>query len=453
MAANEFPEEVASPRRGRARLWAMGPAAETLRVWWWAAVTGALAAAAVLGFRWLTQWVEELATGQRGGLVEAALSLSPWHRALVCTLGGLLAGLVLQGGTAWARRGPGGAANLDYIDAARAGRVDLNDRTTLTRTVSALLSVGTGASIGREGPMVQLAAWVSARLARLVATAPEQRNTLLVCGIAAGIGSAYHAPIAGVVFVLELALGFLARHTVAPVLIASATASSLIYWLVEPKPLYDVPPVVMAPTSLGIALLAGVLFGGLGWGLLALLESGRSWFARIRTPVLRLGLGGLLVGLLSAWVPQVWGNGYSVVSQVLHGDHAWQWLAWVLLAKVVATTLSSGSGAIGGVFTPSLFVGATAGSVLAQVAALWLPAVWVGDPRLLAVVGMAAVLAAVTHAPLMAIVMVLEMTNQFQLTVPVMLACGVAYAISTQFGARPLYGNPIESPMAQKPNP
>lgn len=76
-----------------------------------------------------------------------------------------------------------------------------------------------------------------------------------------------------------------------------------------------------------------------------------------------------------------------------------------------------------------------------------------GDPRLLAVVGMAAVLAAVTHAPLMAIVMVLEMTNQFQLTVPVMLACGVAYAISTQFGARPLYGNPIESPMAQKPNP
>ena len=82
----------------------MGPAAETLRVWWWAAVTGALAAAAVVGFRWLTQWIEELATGQRGGLVEAALSLSPWHRALVCTAGGLLAGLVLQGGTAWARR-------------------------------------------------------------------------------------------------------------------------------------------------------------------------------------------------------------------------------------------------------------------------------------------------------------------------------------------------------------
>jgi len=425
---------------------ATGPVSGTLKIWLWAAVTGAGAAAVVIGFRWLMQEIEAIATGHRGGLVEAALSLSPWHRALVCTAGGLLAGLVLQLGASWAARGPRGPQNLDYIDAARKGRVDLNDRTTLTRTVSALVSVGTGASIGREGPMVQLAAWVSSWLARLVATAPQERNTLMVCGIAAGIGSAYHAPIAGLVFVLELALGFFARRTVAPVLIASATASALIYWLVDSKPLYELPIVAMAPTSLGIALLSGFVFGGIGWGLLALLEAVRGGFSRIRAPVLRLGLGGLLVGGLSALVPQVWGNGYSVVSQVLHGDQAWQWLAWVLMAKVVATALSSGSGAIGGVFTPSLFVGATAGSVLAQLASIWLPVAWVGDPRMLAVVGMAAVLAAVTHAPLMAIVMVLEMTNQFQLTVPVMLACGVAYAISTQFGARPLYGNPIESP-------
>jgi CIC family chloride channel protein len=335
--------------------------------------------------------------------------------------------------------------HLDYIDAARVGRVDLNDRTTITRTVSALFSVGTGASIGREGPMVQLAAWLTSWLARWVPIAPEQRNAIMVCGIAAGIGSAYHAPVAGVVFVLELALGFFARHTVAPVLIASATSSSLIYWLVEPKPLYVMNGVGLVSTSLGMALVAGIVLGGLGWGLLGLLEKSRTAFAVLGSLPLRLGLGGLLVGLLSALVPEVWGNGYSVVSEVLQGGHAWHWLALVLLTKVLATAMSSGSGAIGGVFTPALFVGATAGSTLAQMASLWLPSAWVGDPRALAVIGMAAVLAAVTHAPLMAIVMVLEMTNQFQLTVPVMLACGVAYAISTQFGARPLYGNPIEA--------
>ena len=147
---------------------------------------------------------------------------------------------------------------------------------------------------------------------------------------------------------------------------------------------------------------------------------------------------------LSAAVPEVWGNGYSVVASLFSSHFALDALALILLTKLVATSISSGSGAIGGMFTPSLFVGATAGSLLAQVGALWLPLSIVGDPRVLAIIGMASVLAAVTHAPLMAIVMVLEMTQQFQLTAPVMLACGVAYAISTQFGARPLYGNPIE---------
>ena len=434
------PETSPEPRF---RLFA--PVGRTLTLWLWAALAGVLAAAATTGFRWLMRGVEWLATGHGGGLVEAARALTPWHRAAVCALGGLLAGLVLAGGRRWARRGPASDIHLDYIDAARHGRVDLNDRMTLVRSASALLSVGTGASIGREGPMVQLSAWLAASLARWVPLQAHERTTLLVAGIAAGIGSAYHAPVAGVVFVLELALGFIVPHAIAPVLIAAATSSSLIYWLVEPQPLYTMAAVPQLPTSLGVALLGGVAFGGLGLALLVLLEKARALFARIASPTWRLALGGVLVGLLSALVPEVWGNGYSVVSDVLQGDSAWHWLALVLVVKVVATAISSGSGAIGGVFTPSLFVGAAAGSVFAQAAVLVLPLAWVGDPRVLAVIGMAAVLAAVTHAPLMAIVMVLEMTNQFQLTVPAMLACGVAYAISTQFGGRPLYGNPIEA--------
>jgi CIC family chloride channel protein len=429
--------------QGRFRLFA--PAGRTLTLWLWAAIIGALAAASTTGFRWLMGQVEWLATGHGGGLVAAARALPPWHRALVCAVGGLLAGAALSWGKRWAGRGPHGNEHLDYIDAARHGRVDLNNRMTLARSFSALLSVGTGASIGREGPMVQLSAWLAALLARRVPLQPQERTTLLVAGIAAGIGSAYHAPVAGVVFVLELALGFIVPHAIAPVLIAAATASSLIYWLVEPLPLYSMAAVPPLPASLGVALFAGIAFGGLGLALLVLLEKARAAFAHVRSLTLRLALGGLAVGLLSAGVPEVWGNGYSVVSEVLHGEAAWHWLALVLVVKVLATALSSGSGAIGGVFTPSLFVGAAAGSVFAQALVLYLPHAWVGDPRVLAVIGMAAVLSAVTHAPLMAIVMVLEMTNQFQLTVPTMLACGVAYAISTQLGGRPLYGNPIEA--------
>ena len=146
------------------------------------------------------------------------------------------------------------------------------------RTLSAMLSIGTGASIGREGPMVQLAAWASAWLARIVPIPPEQRSAIMVCGIAAGIAAAYHAPVAGVVFVLELALGFFARHTVAPVLIASGTASALVYVMVDPKPLYATAPIAMVPSSIIFTVLASIVFGGIGWGFLLLIERSRTEF-------------------------------------------------------------------------------------------------------------------------------------------------------------------------------
>ena len=437
------PDPAAAHPRWHFRV--LASTATTLRLWIWAAAAGAAAAASTLAFRWLTLQIEWLGTGQSSDLVEAARAIPSWQRPIVCAIGGVLAGAVLELGARWVARGRQGDHYLDYIDAARQGRVDLNDRANFVRTVSAALSIGTGASIGREGPMVQLAAWASAWLARIVPIPPEQRSAIMVCGIAAGIAAAYHAPVAGVVFVLELALGFFARHTVAPVLIAAGTASALVYVMVDPRPLYVTTPIAMLPSSILFTLVASVAFGGFGWGFLLLVERSRALFSRLRSPALRLGVGGLLVGALSAFVPEVWGNGYSAVERALAGTQPWQWLALVLVTKVVATSWSSGSGAIGGMFTPSLFVGAAAGGVLAQLAALWLPTAWVGDPRSLVVIGMAAVLTAATHAPLMAITMVLEMTNEFQLTVPVMLACAVSYAISTQFGAKPLYGNPIEA--------
>jgi CIC family chloride channel protein len=428
------------PAAGAARVPGVGAAA---LLWSAAVLVGILAALATLAFHALIGVVETVATGQGGSLVAAAMRLPPWRRALVGAAGGVGAGLVLLWGMRWAAHGPAGAKNLDYIDAARRGNYLLNDRTTFVRSLSALVSVGTGAPIGREGPMVQLSAWFASWTARILPLPDEYRNALLVCGVAAGIGSAYHAPIAGVVFVLELALGFLARHTVAPVLISAATSSALIYWLVAPQPLYVMPALPLLPSNLWMGIAVGVACGGFGTVLLNLLERSRAAFGRIASAPLRLGLGGIFVGLISAAVPEVWGNGYSVVSRVLGGDSDWTWVAVILLAKVGATVLSSGSGAIGGVFTPTLFVGATSGYVIANWVARIDPAL-VGDPRATAVIGMAAVLAAVTQAPLMAIVMVLEMTQQFQLTLPVMLACGIAYGISSHLGVSPLYGNPIE---------
>ncbi|MCD6672199.1 MAG: chloride channel protein [Burkholderiaceae bacterium] len=414
-------------------------------LWLFAILAGLLAVAATTGFRAAITAVQWLTTGQVGSLVESARHLPPWQRVLIGAVGGLLAGLVLHWGGRWATRGPQGGTHVDYLDAARTRTVDLNDRTTWVRSVSALLSVGSGASIGREGPMIQLAAWLSAKLAHFAPLSTEQRTVIMICGIASGIGAAYHAPVAGVVFVLELALGFLSASMMTPVLIAAATSGVLVYGLTDPIPLYAMPRVRLAPTSLGMALAIGIVCGVLGWAMLAGVERFRSAFRRIDSLPLRLGAGGLLVGGLSAYVPEVWGNGFSTISQLLQGQILWPWVAVILMTKFAATLLNTGSGAIGGMFTPTLFVGAAAGFSLAELASMGLPVEWVGDPRTLAVIAMSAMLSAVTHAPLMAIVMVLEMTNQFHLTVPITLACGVALAISMQSGVRPMYGNPIEA--------
>ncbi len=423
------------------------PPSRTVRppvLWLYAAFTGLLAVAVTTGFHLLISGVEWLSTGHTGSLVEAARTLPPWRRALIGAVGGVLAGLALAWGQRWAARDVQGGRFTDYLAAARAGAVDLNDRGTWVRSLSALLSVGSGASIGREGPMIQLSAWLASRLARSVALSDEQRRVILICGIACGIGSVYHAPVAGLVFVLELALGFLSASMVAPVLMAAATAG-IVSHLLDPAPLYAMPAVQLEPSNLGMGFIVGLVCGGLGWLMLALVDRLRAAFQRIDSLALRLGLGGLLAGSLSAFVPEVWGNGFSTISHLLNGQVLWPWVLAILAAKFAATLFNTGSGAVGGMFTPTLFVGATTGFSLAHVAGLWLPADWVGNPLTLAVIGMSAMLSAVTHAPLMAIVMVLEMTNQFQLTVPVMLACGVAHAISSEFGAKPMYGNPIEA--------
>lgn len=413
----------------------------TAKLWLAALLAGVLGATAMTLFHGASDGIEWVLTHHRGSLVEDARSLAPWLRCAVPAIGGLLAGWILERGRHWED-----APHIDYMEAARQGNTVLNDKSNTIRTLSSLLSVGSGASIGREGPMVQLSAWFSSWLARLFQVPEGQRNAILICGIAAGISSAYHAPLAGVVFILELALGFFARHTIAPILISSVTASALIFWMVEPSPLYTMPalpPFHVTPHALWMALVAGVSCGLLGFLFLKLIELAKRVFRLIEPLWLRLGLGGALVGLISIPVPEVWGNGYDVVSTLLNGQLAWSTIATVLGAKLVATIASTASGAIGGIFTPTLFLGATSGYLLGFASG--------SDPVVMSVLSMAAVLTAVTQAPLMSIVMVLEMTNQFHLTLPAMLACGAAYAVSTRFGAQPLYGNPIEQSLTPKP--
>jgi CIC family chloride channel protein len=301
-------------------------------------------------------------------------------------------------------------------------------RATMVKSVSSLLTIASGGSIGREGPMVQLAAMVGSKLGR-VARAPIPRLRLMVaCGGAAGIAAAYNAPISGALFVSEIVLGSTAMESFGPLVVASVTASATIHQFLGYGPVFDVPHVEFVSNwELGFYVVLGVVLGHLAPPFLALLDFAKARFARLRAPLYwHLAVGGLIVGLISIGVPQVWGNGYSVVGTILNGNLIGLMLLLVLVAKVTATAATVGSGAVGGVFTPTLFIGCAVGALFGGVLHSLLPT-YTSDPAAYALIGMGGFLAATTHAPLTSILMLFEMTADYEIVLPLMLACVIAH--------------------------
>jgi CIC family chloride channel protein len=390
----------------------------------WAALIGVCGALTSVLFREGARLLEKLFTGQSTGLVHAAAELAWWHRALVPLVGGLLAGLVLH----LAGRAFTSSRAVDYMEAVLVGDGQIGFRATMAKSVSSLLTIASGGSIGREGPMVQLAAMVGSKLGR-VARAPIPRLRLMVaCGGAAGIAAAYNAPISGALFVSEIVLGSTAMESFGPLVVASVTASATIHQFLGYGPVFEVPHVEFVSNwELGFYVVLGVLLGHLAPPFLALLDFAKSRFARLHVPLYwSLALGGLIVGLISIFVPQVWGNGYSVVGAILSGSLMGVWLLLVLVAKVTATSATVGSGAAGGVFTPTLFIGCAVGALFGQALHLALPNV-TSVPAAYALIGMGGFLAATTHAPLTSILMLFEMTLDYQIVLPLMLTCVIAH--------------------------
>jgi CIC family chloride channel protein len=390
----------------------------------WAALVGIGGALCSVLFRECARLLETIFTGQRGGLVHAASELVWWHRALVPLVGGVFAGLVLH----LAGRVLTIPRAVDYMEVILVGDGRIGFRSTLTNSASSLLSIASGGSIGREGPMVQLAAMVGSRLG-ILARAPVPRLRLMVaCGGAAGIAAAYNAPISGALFVSEIVLGSTAMESFGPLVVASVTSSATIHRFLGYGPVFDVPHVRFGSNwELIFFVILGVLLGHLAPPFLALLDFAKARFVRLGLkPYWQLGLGGAIVGAVSILAPQVWGNGYSVVGTILNGQLVGLMLLAVLAAKAVATSATVGSGAVGGVFTPTLFIGSAVGALVGGVLHRFMP-VFTSDPAGYALIGMGGFLAATTHAPLTSILMLFEMTLDYQIVLPLMLACVTAH--------------------------
>ena len=410
---------------------------QLLRMLCLAAVVGVLGALAVLAFHQLLLGLEAVLYGSRHGLVADAAHLPPVIRAVVPALGGLVAGLMLQY-IFWRGNNETGA---DYMEAIAAGST-IPLRSSLLKSAASAATVVSGGSIGREGSMVQLAALSGSLLGKVMKLSAVEGRFAVACGAAAGLAGAYNTPIAGALFVAEIVLGGISVISFGPLLLAAAIADSVVRNVSGAGPIFAASPgVLQSMPELMLVVVVGLAAGLLGPLFIGALNYAHRNLAQLRIPLcLKMGLAGLAVGGLSVIRPEVWGNGYAVVNSLLHESWLWQSVLLILVLKVIATVLTSGSGAVGGVFTPTLFVGAALGTLAGGLAQQVLPG---ASMTAFTLAGMSAFLAAVTHAPLTAVVMISEMTSGYGLVPALVLASLAGYYVSSVIHPGSIYARSI----------
>jgi len=369
------------------------------------------------------------------GLELFHISLEHWspQRVLVAlfpVLGGLLIIPFWVFFAADLRRGFSG-----FLEKVNLRGAKLRPRPIFTRGLGAAITLGTGGSAGQEGPIAMIGGAIGSQFGQLFKMSTDRLKVLVACGAAAGVAATFNAPIAGVFFAQEIVLlASFELSSFTSIVIASGMATVVSRALLGNVPELLAPPYRMhTPWELVLYVLLGLLIGALAALFIDSHFRIKDRFKALELhPLAKPALGGLLVGLIGIGFPQVFGNGYEFIGEVLLGRETWYLLAALVLLKAVATSLTLGSGLPGGLFAPCLYLGAVAGGAFGQVMSILFPDV-VLTPGAYALVGMGAFLSAATHSPMTAIFLLFEITDSYEVIVPIMLTCVIGTAVARHF--------------------
>jgi CIC family chloride channel protein len=393
----------------------------------------------IYGFTWLATGHPSF--GQQGWVPSDHL---PWlglgFFVVIPVIGGLLYGPLIS---RFAREARGnGVPEVMIAVAENGGRI--RPQVTVVKALASALCIGTGGSVGREGPIVQIGAALASSLGQWVRMPKNRLRVLVACGAAGGISATFNAPITGIFFGVELILRELSVEAIFTIMLSAMLADVISRVFFGSPPFFTQLRTGIALEHIAnyllVALLAAIA-GLLGVGFTKVLyKTGdlcdRVW--RHRPEWARPAVGGIVLGLLLLAVPQLYGVGYPVIDAAFAGHYALWFLVILAAGKMLACSLSIGIGGSGGAFAPSLFVGATSGMVFGLIVNQLLgPAA--GEPRLYAIVGMGAVFASAAQAPLTSLASTVEMTGDFTLTLPIMLAVAVATTVSRTLSYGTIY--------------
>ena len=393
-----------------------------------ALVIGALTGMAVVAFILLTE---------RAGMRLYPVGSARWRRLLLPVGGSLGIGYLLYRYFPYARGS--GVPQTKAALFARGGRITM--RTVIGKFFCTSATLASGIPLGREGPSVQVGAGIASVLGRRVGLRPEKVKSLLPVGAAAAIAAAFNTPLAAVLFSLEEIMGDLHAPVLGSVVLASATSWMVLRLLLGNNPLFKVPQYQLVhPVEFAVYAVLGVAGGLVSVAFTKLLLGMRERFLRFpqNTVWFQPVAGGLLVGLMGLFVPQVLGVGYGYVGDVLNGRMALSLMVLLLVLKLLAVTTSYASGNAGGIFGPALFIGAMLGGAVGSAAHRLLPA-YTATAGAYALVGMGAVFAGIVRAPMTSVLMIFEMTQDYAVIVPLMIANLVSLFISSRLQTEPIY--------------
>jgi len=354
----------------------------------------------------------------------------PWYaRFLAPAVGGLVVGPVVHY-LARETKGHGVPEVMESI-VLREGRI--RPRVMFAKVAASAVCIGSGGSAGREGPIVQIGSSLGSTLGQIFSVKGLRLRTLVACGAAAGIAGTFNAPIAGALFAVEVLLGDFGVSQFSPVVLSSVAATVVSRHFLGDFPAFEVPEYEFVNVFEILAyMVLGVAAALVALAFIRTLYATEDLFEKIPLPaVAKPALGGLVVGAIGIYFPHIFGVGYGAITLALHGRLLWTVLALMLCLKIAATSVTLGSGGSGGVFAPSLFIGAGLGGLVGTVAHSLFPTL-TASPGAYALVGMGAVAASGMHAPLTAIIIVFEMTGDYRIILPLMVSCVIGVLITTR---------------------
>lgn len=353
------------------------------------------------------------------GLLSVGEGGYKWWIVFIPAAGGLLAAPIIF----YFAREAKGHGVPEVMDAvARKGGI-IRPQVAAIKAVASAICIGSGGSAGREGPIIQIGSAIGSTIGQIFKMSGNRVKILVGCGAAAGISAVFNAPIAGIIFSLEVILGDFAIKTFAPVLLSSVLASVITRLFLGNHPAFDVPAYeLVSAWEIPLYVILGILSGFVAVTFTRILGWSENFFDRLKIPELsKPAIGGFLLGVIGIFYPQVFADGYTSIHLALYGKMALGLLLILVFLKIAATSLTLGSGNSGGIFAPSLFMGAMAGGAFGILANLVFPDI-TATPGAYALVGMAAVVGGTTHAPITAILIIFEMTNDYRIILPLMVA-------------------------------